>query len=461
MIKKLLFFGCISLLTSNGLNAQTPANIPFHDSRIQAGTEVVTNNPTSMIGAKTASNSISDTLVYFRNKFFYRDPSLSSGYPWLLAPMAGTLSFSHWGSVFLNPGTISISGLQCMAARHPSSPSPSVNVRMYLCTTTAGMPNFPPLDSLMGAVSNTSQITTVSASWPTPKVVNGDFVVLFKCIPTVAGDSLKLIRTDARTATSTAVQAKRYGEGLGLIRYNGGFYSTTNLYGTAGSGTDFDFMVAPIVTFSTTTSQASNNLPALCTNTAYTFNNLSSQYLRNRQFNLNEFYKRWSPMANTTAIIDADSVFVWNFGDGSPDRYMAPNATSISVTYTNVGTYTVTLTSNYQKMSNSGVKYEDAAYATKTTSNCSTGTSINEINGFENLLVFPNPSVNGKVTVSGLNGNNTIFVYNMLGQLVNSITSDKDFVTLDLLNQPNGSYIVKIANTATNTVKVVKVVNNN
>jgi len=74
------------------------------------------------------------------------------------------------------------------------------------------------------------------------------------------------------------------------------------------------------------------------------------------------------------------------------------------------------------------------------------------------VSVYPNPTVNGKATIAGLEGANTITVFNMLGQSVMTLTSDKEEVSIDLINQPIGNYLVKITN-SNNATKTVKIIN--
>jgi hypothetical protein len=46
----------------------------------------------------------------------------------------------------------------------------------------------------------------------------------------------------------------------------------------------------------------------------------------------------------------------------------------------------------------------------------------------------------------------------MLGQSVMTLTSDKEEVSIDLINQPVGNYLVKITNSS-NATKTVKIIN--
>jgi len=91
------------------------------------------------------------------------------------------------------------------------------------------------------------------------------------------------------------------------------------------------------------------------------------------------------------------------------------------------------------------------------TSTCSSvGVTLHELNAVK-LSVYPNPTINGKTNIAGLEGTNTITVYNMLGQSVLTLSSDKEEVSIDLVNQPMGNYLIKItdSNKASRTVKVI------
>ncbi|MEO6302737.1 MAG: T9SS type A sorting domain-containing protein [Bacteroidia bacterium] len=92
------------------------------------------------------------------------------------------------------------------------------------------------------------------------------------------------------------------------------------------------------------------------------------------------------------------------------------------------------------------------------TSTCSSvGVPLNQLVADTKISVFPNPTINGKATIAGLEGTNTVTVYNMLGQTVLTLTSDKETVSIDLVNQPMGNYLVKVtdSNKASKTVKII------
>jgi hypothetical protein len=77
-----------------------------------------------------------------------------------------------------------------------------------------------------------------------------------------------------------------------------------------------------------------------------------------------------------------------------------------------------------------------------------------------NVTLYPNPSLNGKVFVKGLDYSDKITVINVLGQEIMNFTANSDEVSINLQDQPTGNYMVKITNT-NNQSKVIKLVNQN
>jgi hypothetical protein len=148
---------------------------------------------------------------------------------------------------------------------------------------------------------------------------------------------------------------------------------------------------------------------------------------------------------------------------GTPTSYVwsvtgAGNSSSITVTPTLAGTATQGVV-NYTVSGNdpvSGCKTNNAIVTVSITP-C-TGIMDNEAGA--SINVYPNPAVNGKVVVSGLQGTNVITVINTLGQVVSVTKSSNETAALDLSNEPSGSYMVKITNSQ-NESKVVKIVNQN
>lgn len=73
-------------------------------------------------------------------------------------------------------------------------------------------------------------------------------------------------------------------------------------------------------------------------------------------------------------------------------------------------------------------------------------------------LIYPNPS-NGKVTLQLNNKNKivTIEVLNVVGEVVYSLTKNWSKIDIDLSNQPNGIYLLKVMTNEQQTVeKIIK-----
>jgi hypothetical protein len=118
--------------------------------------------------------------------------------------------------------------------------------------------------------------------------------------------------------------------------------------------------------------------------------------------------------------------------------------------------YTAALTGSATTLLTSNLGYFaiEAAF----TSTCGS-VGISELNHSSlKVALYPNPTINGKTTITGLVGMNTITVYNMLGQTVLTLNTDKEEAMIDLANQPIGNYLVKIID-PDNTTKTIKVIN--
>src|SRR5690606_36989577 len=125
------------------------------------------------------------------------------------------------------------------------------------------------------------------------------------------------------TATATTAGVPKYGEGLGLMLINGNWQKTTNTFGT---GTDYEFIVAPRVSFqfqagvSTVSSTACNNSNVQFINTT----NMQG-ILENRQFNFNKFAAFIKPTFEQ--LPPTDSIYNWTFTGAAPPASNAKNPT--------------------------------------------------------------------------------------------------------------------------------------
>ena len=83
--------------------------------------------------------------------------------------------------------------------------------------------------------------------------------------------------------------------------------------------------------------------------------------------------------------------------------------------------------------------------------------AVNQVNALENeMVVYPNPT-NGTLHIDNVNGA-TVEVYNMVGMLVNVINNASEFNTVDLSNNADGTYLVKVYTETGVAVKKVNLV---
>ena len=81
-------------------------------------------------------------------------------------------------------------------------------------------------------------------------------------------------------------------------------------------------------------------------------------------------------------------------------------------------------------------------------------TGINNISKTKNINIYPNPT-NSIINITNAQ-NSTIYVYNLLGEIVTSIDNADKFNTIDMSPYAQGTYIVKIIN---NTDIITKKIN--
>ncbi len=144
---------------------------------------------------------------------------------------------------------------------------------------------------------------------------------------------------------------------------------------------------------------------------------------------------------SVTLTAGGGSSYVWNNNAGTPAIAVSP---TISTGYTVTGT-------DANGCVNSKTYTQTVAPCLGLTANANDG---------QNIILFPNPAVNGKTILSGLEGNNIVSVYNVLGQLISTQNVNTDKVEIDLANQPSGNYMIKISNSF-NQTKTLKFLNQN
>lgn len=454
MIKKLLVLGMFLFSSHSMLIAQTQA--------------------------PTTPTVVTDTLSYFYNKQLFKIPNpFGVGFPYYKSAAATVTNITHMGSIFLNNDpNLMVDGLFARMAYQDNSNALSIPVRLFLCNLTIQngtlTPVFPPVDSVnvsvgalqLASLSNTGYAVggtfTVSHNMP------GNFAVLVRNLSTLSGDTVRLYRTSAVTPTNWPhyTPTTNHGEGLGLIRDNKVFYRTTNYPNTNfGYGSDYEFCVAPVVTYTLfadhITPPKVNSDPA---DSVYcweplTFTNTSSPEWTSRFFNLNEFYRHFYPYVNTpVGGFPVDSAISWYFDDEDfdnpllrPNIFLKKDSIRATKYYDSTGCFTsCSMRARLRKMiaGGNGMDIRGNIEFSVCVSNydCDKTTGINENAQLNGIKLFPNPSANGIVTISGLQGKNTIQIYDMLGSLKATLVSTEEEVLVDLLKVPGGTYLIKVTN---------------
>lgn len=176
--------------------------------------------------------------------------------------------------------------------------------------------------------------------------------------------------------------------------------------------------------------------------------------------------RSWSDMTvPTVADFDADKTFAltgenvsftdmssnhptsweWTFEGGTPATSTEQNPV---VTYSAKGSYAVTLKATNAAGGTNTVTKTD--YISTGVVGISTTSSV--------VSVYPNPT-NGKMFITNpAKGNQVVTVFNTLGKQINTATSAKDIISIDIQGQRKGIYLVKITNTDTKSVQFQKVV---
>lgn len=444
----------------------------------------------------TNTATVVDTLHYYFNKYYFKTGELDyAKYPYFKepAPFCKNAVVTHVGSRFDNAANnLTITGLEAYAQMPGTTCKPKIPVHLYLCNLNAqGIPVLPPIDSVVTELNaiykNSPKI--LGGNFTTPHVVTGDFAVLLRSMSDCCGDTVYLVRTAGLTNTYVATpagwtSARKYSDGnYGFIRYRDGnnpaqIYSTQNFTRTPGFGigTDYEFMVAPRVTYEI---QASQQIPqaivdfstgtstdTLCTRTMFTFTNTSSWQFSSRFFNLNEFYRKWNLYSPFVAQpvptgFSPDSAITWNWEFEEvalpprdprrflPYAYPGTNPNTMSITTDMPGCWDNQFRAKLRPMSAFG-RQPEIGFSEQfqiCLSFCGIDdVGIKEKGPLASVKVFPNPANDRRTTISGLKGENDIVVTNVLGQEVIKLHVNTEEQVLNFGSLPDGSYLVKISN---------------
>lgn len=456
MIKKLLSASLlIGGLTANAQNKVEPQMASVENRSIQDVSKHSQN--------KASIVAVTDTLGYFYNKNVYK---YNNNFFTVKTPMSFSVQVNtEFGASFLNPDNtpITITRAMILARRQPNSTSTLIPVAVTLYTASpTGVPGAS-ITTATCAVTSTLGSYSSFATFSAPVIANGAYFIGYRALPINPADTLNVFLTAAYTATSSAPANQKFGESLAYIRNNGNLISTTNYYNTGTPGSDLEPLVVPFVSFnySSNANQSAPNATAVpgayCANLGISYTNTSSGIASHRQYNYNAFVAAWGAQTSTvTGLATGDPVNNWSF-TGPPTPTGSYTTANVTHTYATTGNASANLIVKYQSSFFGFSKVQDVRTWTLQIANCGI-VGLNESQLNANLSVYPNPSINGKVNISGLEGTNTIAVYNMIGQLVSTETTNAELVTIDLKGRTAGTYIVRVTDSY-NHSKVVKVIN--
>ncbi len=443
----------------------------------------------SAVRAQATPTVVTDTAHYFFNKYYFKTAKNLVNFPYYKVAFATTNLVQHVGSKFENSDSIDVFGLEAFAARDLDATNLVIPMRLYLCTLQNNIPVLPALDSVQVMIAGDTLLKRFGADFPNGRVhrLAKDFAVLMRNASTDAGDTINVARTAGKTHTNTAAQpVDRHSDGFGYVRFNYQFNSATDFDKAQGFGvgTDYEFCLAPRVTYTLIADHvtAENATKPVCIREEMTFTNLSSKRFLQRQWNLVEFARKWSqnpPFEPSTLTLDygagpvnvfpSDSSVGWYFApednlqDNPHPRFFLPwNTTDNQVVFwtdsalrTKDGQNDSTkcfMTNEFRTRYKTMAIYGRGTYLLYNdtfqicTNYCGQPLSVSETNSlFPFLKVYPNPS-SGLTMVSGLEGGTLVQVYDVLGQLVQSVSTREEKIELDLSRQPQGTYLVRVSN---------------
>ncbi len=95
------------------------------------------------------------------------------------------------------------------------------------------------------------------------------------------------------------------------------------------------------------------------------------------------------------------------------------------------GTYTVTVTDNHTCFDTLSVTFDCVS------------TGDNQLTENTQITMYPNPS-NGQFNIDGVNQGMNVEIYDYAGRIITNMVADKETMKVDMSNQPNGLYLVRI-----------------
>lgn len=457
-MKKLLSIGAVLSIFS--MNAQVEQTMPV-PSNFKLNADL---NSGAMFSQKSASMAV----VNHQGWYFYDKHSYRTSQPTLVgvfsSPSPSALGYAEFGSSFLNPNgqSLVVTNVAVIGAikTHTAAPTPTaipVRITVYNASPL-GTPGSSVATAMTAITSTAISLGQVSFT-ASPLTFTNSFFISAQAVPTNSTDTAYIACSRGYILSSTVAPqpTDKFTDTLGYLKRTAQNFSMAAFT----SGYAPEFFLIPTVSYtyaaSTTSAQstpAATVAGAFCANAGISYTNNTAGLVMHRQYNFNAFQNQWKPLVNTTTATPvAEPVSNWAFLGQTPAG--SYTTTSVTHTYSSIGNATGSLTVKYQ--SHGGTKLQDAKTWTLQIVNCGI-TGVNENSNYASVAVYPNPAINGKTKVSGLQGVNTISVVNVIGQVVYTATTDKDEVEIDLTNQIPGTYVIKIANQYGDS-KVTKIIN--
>ncbi len=417
---------------------------------------------------------VSDTLHYFYNKEYFKNPNAPfSGLSYYKSTaVTSVTNISHVGSVFLNsdPNLI-VYGLEGLLNASINGAS-TVPMTLYLYNVNTMLLPSTMIDSVnifVGSVPPNPQGVKYGGVFgttlnPVSHVVPGNFAILIKNKSTLSGDTVNILRTSCITPTNAAASNTNLprGENLGVYRRFGMFFKTTNNPDPQfGFGTDYEFCLAPMVTYTLQSGHIAppevNSSPAQSAYNwqALTFTNISSPEFMSRFFNLNVFYNRFKPFSNQPpGGFTNDSAIYWHFSDYNPNYpflrppiYLKDGMSTATKYFDSIGCFTsCSMFANLCKMKAGGssVSYRAAIPFSVCVQDENVG--LIQYIPLEPILLAENPVKNGILKVQSLSGANEFFIYNSYGALCLREEQLDGSCELDVSSLKKGCYYLRIQN---------------
>jgi hypothetical protein len=318
MIKKLLLTSAAAVASITAMQAQNASLSPASFSGRTYST-ANNNSLTRHINATATANCV-DTCYYIELK-----KQVSTASLFLVTNSTGLNKFAG-GFSYANTGTITVTKLGIIAGRKAGSPSATVPTKVYLYNVNA---SGAPISKIDSTTINVGAAGYYYGNLSTPRTVTTNFAVVYRNGSTVNTDTIQMYLSPANTSTAAT---NNYGERRGYVATLGSATSFTAVNTYFGSTYDIEPMAWPVYNYNMTANYTSTPASPICINTNVVNTNTSSNtaVAENYMFNLSRFCKKWN-----VAFAGLDSVYTWNFSDGS-GRFTNMNQNH---TYTLTGTF--------------------------------------------------------------------------------------------------------------------------